>query len=169
MKPQADRTVVNPFSPGKFMNIYLLLTISIQNRSFRFENMGIDHTLPAIHYEKKNSPKLFLRNVWPWLGEFGNTSFVVIGAEMVKKGFSRWTKCPHWYWRYERNLTGDKCHLHCRCHCCNGRCRCLCSICRPPWNCAASLSCWSWVAGFGHVGWESLTSCTSPGTSCNDH
>ena len=52
------------FSPSKFINIYILLTISIQNKLFCCENIIIDHTLQAIRYEKLNSPKLFKRKVW---------------------------------------------------------------------------------------------------------
>ena len=56
--------LVNPFSPSKFISINLLLTISIQNQLFCCENIGIDHTLQAIKYEKPISPKLFKRKVW---------------------------------------------------------------------------------------------------------
>ena len=47
--------------------------------------MGIDHTLQAIQYEKLNSPKLFKRKDGYHLGKFSNTSFVVFGAERVKR------------------------------------------------------------------------------------
>ena len=42
-----DITMVssNPFSPSKFINIYFLLTISIQNKIFCCENKGIDYIL----------------------------------------------------------------------------------------------------------------------------
>ena len=55
---------VNPFTPRQFINTYLLLKISIQNRLFCYENLGIDHTLQAIQYQKQNSPKLIKRKVW---------------------------------------------------------------------------------------------------------
>ena len=46
-------TTFNPFSPASLINIYLLLTISIQNKLFCCENIGSDHTLQAIQYEKQ--------------------------------------------------------------------------------------------------------------------
>ena len=54
----------NPFSPSKFINIYLLLTIPIQNKLLCCENIGIGHILYVIQCEKKNSPKLFKRKKW---------------------------------------------------------------------------------------------------------
>ena len=54
---------LNSFSPIKFINIHLL-TISIQNQLFCCENIGIDHALQTIQYEKLNSPKLYKRKVW---------------------------------------------------------------------------------------------------------
>ena len=38
--------------------VYLFLTISIPNKLFCCENMGINHKLQAIQYEKKNYLKL---------------------------------------------------------------------------------------------------------------
>ena len=43
-----------PFQPTKFANIYLLLTISIQNKINYCKNIGIDHTF---NMKKKIHPK----------------------------------------------------------------------------------------------------------------
>ena len=77
---------LNSFSRNKFINIHLLLTVKIQNELIFCENIGIDHTLQAIQYEKKKSPKLFKRTgrIGYCLGQLSNTSFVVFGAERVE-------------------------------------------------------------------------------------
>ena len=51
--------------------------------------MGIDHTLQAIQYNKRNSPKLFKRKYGYHLREleFSNISIVVFGAEKVETHF----------------------------------------------------------------------------------
>ena len=79
------QSCLNPFNPSKFINIHLLLTISIQNQLFCCENIRIDHTLQAIQYEKVNSPCLKGKYGYHYLGEFSNTLFVVFGAERVKQ------------------------------------------------------------------------------------
>ena len=75
----------NPFNPSQFINIHLLLTVSIQNQLFCCENIEYDHTLQATKYEKLSSPKLFKRKAWISFRRISNTSFVVFGAEKVKK------------------------------------------------------------------------------------
>ena len=41
------------FSPSKSISTYLLLAISLQNRLFCWENVGIDHTLTSYPIEKQ--------------------------------------------------------------------------------------------------------------------
>ena len=53
-----DKLYLTLSALASLINIHLLLTISVQNQLFCCENMGIDHTLQAIQYEKLNPPKL---------------------------------------------------------------------------------------------------------------
>ena len=78
-----DKLYLTLSAPASLINIHLLLTISVQNQLFCCENMGIDHTLQAIQYEKLNAHKLLKGKYIYHLGEFRNTSFVVFGAERV--------------------------------------------------------------------------------------
>ena len=68
-------------------NIYLLLTISIQNRLFCYESVGIDHTLQVIQYENQilqNCLKL-KGNCGHHIGKDSNASFVTFEAERVNR------------------------------------------------------------------------------------
>ena len=50
----------------------------MHNKLFCCENIGLDHTLQAIQYEKKNNPKLFKRKVHM------DTVFIEISAQLRK-------------------------------------------------------------------------------------
>ena len=58
-----DKLYLTLSALASLINIHLLPTISVQNQLFCCENMGIDHTLQAIQYEKLNPPKLLKRKV----------------------------------------------------------------------------------------------------------
>ena len=62
-------------APSTLPVSYLLLIISIQNQLSCCENIGIDHTLQAIQYEKQILPNC--------LGKFSNLSLVMFGVERV--------------------------------------------------------------------------------------
>ena len=72
---------LNPFRSSMFISIYLLLTLSIQNKCLCCENIRTDHIVQAFQYEKRHFPKLFKGKYGHHLGDFSNTSFFVFGAE----------------------------------------------------------------------------------------
>ena len=90
----AADSLFNPFNSRKFINVYLLLTIPIQNKLFRCENIGIDHILQAIQY-KKNLPNCLKGKYRYLLGEFSNTFVVrVKNVGSMSKNVAALDSCP---------------------------------------------------------------------------
>ena len=77
-------TRLYPFSPSKFIDIYILLKISIQSNLFCCGNIGKDFAIASFHIQRKSLPNCLKGKYGYHLGEFSNISFVVFGAGTVR-------------------------------------------------------------------------------------
>ena len=86
------RQFFNPFSSSKLINIYPLLTISIQHKLFCWGNKRIDHTLQAIQYEKLNYSPFQPQQIYQHLSSPYNinTKSVVLLGEYKIQNCSRY-------------------------------------------------------------------------------
>ena len=78
--------ILNIHVRSQLVNIYLPLTVSIQNKLLGCENKEIDHTHRKLSNKNKISHSNLKEKHEHNLGQFDNISLVVSGAEWISSG-----------------------------------------------------------------------------------